>query len=411
MEFYKFPIINNIDDVLPHIQDCDSIKVFQRRGYQVVDYPYVEPNTFPALTSTDVSYETAVMRRECRGLIFDHNGEVVSRRFHKMFNLFERNETQPDNIDFTREHDVLEKLDGSCIGPFLDVVTDEVRWANEIHLGQKASQKVIFGTMMGFSEVEEACQKFVTASNFAYEVFAREVIEDGYTPIFEYCSIGNRVVVLYEKPKLVLLAIRHRTTGEYLTRVQVQEWASRHQIPVVKSFGPITGDLSDFVANIRGLDDSEGIICSFADGHMFKAKSEWYSRIHKNKEGLVHEKDVWEMILSDKVDDVLPFVTDVEQRALRATIEELHAGIKGVADVVSAFVDKHRHLDRKLFAATITKELPTVMVPFGFKEYSEPGAALEQVRQYAIRSTTSSSRVDEARKILKVQQWGERFGK
>lgn len=57
------------------------------------------------------------IRRELRGLIFSAaDGTVISRRFHKFFNIGELPETQPEKVDMSIPFVVLEKLDGSMIG-------------------------------------------------------------------------------------------------------------------------------------------------------------------------------------------------------------------------------------------------------------------------------------------------------
>jgi len=53
------------------------------------------------------------------------------------------------------------------------------------------------------------------AQNPQYIDFARDCIGEGYTPIFEWCSNKNRIVLDYPEDQLILTSVRHMITGEY----------------------------------------------------------------------------------------------------------------------------------------------------------------------------------------------------
>ena len=106
---YDFPIITRIEDVLPHIEGFDEIIVAEREGYKVINYMVSTPRLWERSHGWEV-------RRECRGLIFDDEGRLISRPFHKFFNLGEKEETLPNNVDVTELHHILDKMDGSMGG-------------------------------------------------------------------------------------------------------------------------------------------------------------------------------------------------------------------------------------------------------------------------------------------------------
>lgn len=68
---------------------------------------------------------------------------------------------------------------------------------------------------MGLSEQAIAAEAFV-ARNPHYQDFAKWCIQNDITPIFEYTSPTNRIVLKYNEEKLTLLAARHMITGQYL---------------------------------------------------------------------------------------------------------------------------------------------------------------------------------------------------
>jgi RNA ligase len=191
---YKFPQIRTIDDVLPHIEGRSEFIVAEREFGTVINYVVSMATTFDMTGPDDLG---GAIRRECRGIKFGLDGHIIARPFHKFFNIGEREETLPNNLDFSADHTVFTKLDGSMSHPVL--VKDKIRWC----------------TKMGFTEIAAYMDDFA-ARNPKYNDFARECIADGYTPLFEYVGPHNKVVLDYAEENMVLLAVRHMVTGEYL---------------------------------------------------------------------------------------------------------------------------------------------------------------------------------------------------
>lgn len=109
---YTFPDVSNFDAVRRIVLDTRGFTIIRHADHIAFCYAYVDAELFPEV----VTWEDAT-RRELRGLTFDLNGKVISRPYHKFFNLGERPETQPDVIDLSRPHEILEKLDGSMVRP------------------------------------------------------------------------------------------------------------------------------------------------------------------------------------------------------------------------------------------------------------------------------------------------------
>jgi RNA ligase len=69
--------------------------------------------------------------RECRGIIFHkETGKIISRRFHKFFNLNELDETHEDLVDVGRPHVLLDKMDGCLVSPFVSL--GKLRWGSKM---------------------------------------------------------------------------------------------------------------------------------------------------------------------------------------------------------------------------------------------------------------------------------------
>ncbi len=218
---YMFPIIDHIDDVLPHIEGYDEIIVAEREGYKVINYVVAMPKTFAMDGPGDLG---GAIRRECRGLIFNADGKLISRPYHKFFNFGEKEETLPQNIQM-RPHTVMEKMDGSMIRPL--VLTDQRQilpaWrGNPANMGGIPTRlegrpfpvktDLFLATKMGVTDVAKQAQHILTTAQIEW---LRECYELGLTPILEFVAPDNKIVVQYDEAKLVLTAIRNTRTGQY----------------------------------------------------------------------------------------------------------------------------------------------------------------------------------------------------
>jgi RNA ligase len=296
---YRFPIIRNINDVLPHVEGRDEFVVAEREGYTVVNYVVAMADTFdmyPAgydgpLSTYDLG---GAIRRECRGLIFYPDGRLMSRPFHKFFNVNEREETQTHAVDMSQQHVIMEKMDGSMIRPIL--VDGHLRLA----------------TKMGVTSVAMDAEAWLAAHSHTEHLkqWLRWCMGMDVTPIFEWVSPFNQIVLAYEEADLVLLAMRDNETGEY-------HMPDACPFNTVAQYGSVEGNLADYISRQRGSEGREGDIIRFADGHMLKVKNDWYVRIHKTVDRIVFDRNIVNLILNEEVDDVVPMLPRVQADRVR----------------------------------------------------------------------------------------------
>jgi RNA ligase len=294
---YTFPIIRNINDVLPHVEGRAEFVVAEREGYTVVNYVVAMADTFdmyPAgydgpLSTYDLG---GAIRRECRGLIFDRAGNLMSRPFHKFFNVNEREETQTHAVDMSQPHVIMEKMDGSMIRPIL--VDGHLRLA----------------TKMGVTSVAMDAEAWLAAQDRRLKEWLRTMVDLGLTPLFEWVSPFNQIVLAYEAADLVYLGTRDNVTGEYAMDISCP-------FNTVSQYGSVAGNLADYIARQRGAEGREGDIIRFADGHMLKVKNDWYVRIHKTVDRIVFDRNIVNLILNEEVDDVVPMLPKVQADRVR----------------------------------------------------------------------------------------------
>ena len=343
---YKFPIIKHLDDVRPAIEGRTDFVIAERDWGYVVNYLVAMADTFPdvgvwslKLVPGSKPYfrvnndRNAMIRRECRGLMFDRDGRIMARRLHKFFNVNERDETQDRYIDLGKHHVILEKLDGSMITPIR--VGDDLR----------------FATKMGINEISMQAEVFVANHPMIYE-FCDEMMRMEWTPIFEWCSRKQKIVIDHPEDRLVLLAIRDTETGGYMNYEDMVNQVNG-RFEVVRQFEGNIQNMNHLIQHTRDLQGEEGYIIRFDDGTMVKIKSDWYVTRHKAKDAISFEKNVISMIVNGEVDDVKAMLPEEDRVRLEKFETEFWHQFNHSVRRVQFLLDEHRKAtkgDRRDFA-------------------------------------------------------------
>lgn len=382
---YGFPQINNIQDVLPHIEGRDEFRVSDKGFYTVINYAVNFEETFKWDSEDPIG---SSIRRECRGLIFDNTtGNIISRPYHKFFNIGEKEETQIDKVNLYEPHFVLEKLDGSMIRP---IPTPE-----GFRLATKA----------GITDVAMNAEVFVSTKS-KYASFIHAMFDGGMTPIFEWCSRKNRIVVDYPEDDLILTAIRNTVMGVYLTYDNVKELAEHWNIPVVKAVNNLSvQNIHLFVQQVREWDDGEGVVLRFLDGHMVKIKADDYVLRHRSKEAINQEKNVLQTILEDSVDDLVPLLTPEDAERVRSFERAFWASVEEVGtEIHDLYKQIDKGQDQKEFATMAVPSLLPQYQPFMFKlrkGFPVKGLIVEQIS----KSLGSQPKIDQIRWLFGNINW------
>lgn len=371
---YNFPVINTIDDVMS-AYDMTSFYIAEKDGYQVINYRTPNIETFPALSDNDDRINA--IRREFRGIIFDMNGKILRRPLHKFFNQGERSDIV---FNFFEGHHILEKLDGSMIAPFI------------------VDGRIIWGTKMGDTDVGKQAANYVYTSELGanYITLTKNLIAEGCTPIFEWCSRKQRIVLDYKQDQLILVAIRDMHTGVYWSYDTIKDAGDYWDIPVVKT-------VPHGIEAVRALQDEEGIVVRFQDGHMFKVKSEWYCQLHRVKEQIQKEKGVVELIMMGKTDDLRPLLPAEALDELNAFETVFtYALVRAEIDVIN-LIDSLRANDisRKGFALGLAKTLESWQTSCIFKTWESKNIEEdvdEFVKEYVLGHCNRNVKYESLRK-------------
>jgi RNA ligase len=375
---YQFPVINNISQVLPLIKDKpEFIVAVKDGGYTVVNYVVQTAETFPPVVT-----ESDAMLRELRGMIFNTaTGEVLARRLHKFFNVNERDETQVQKIDFSQPHVILEKLDGSMITP---VWTEQgLRW----------------GTKMGVTQVALPVEEFLVGLP-QYEALAHECRESDVTPIFEWTSRKQRIVIDYPEDQLVLIAVRRNSTGKYKSHKLMQQCGEKFNIPVVKAYEGNVQNMHELIEQTGPMVGCEGFVVRFNTGHMIKVKAEDYIRKHSAKDMIGREKNIIELLVTEKLDDVKAFLDAADLERIQDFELKFWRGVNVTAHkLVELRCSFPMEIDRKTYAVDFVQKQEPQYSRFLYAMHNlQPGDnTFAMVKDAIASSCGTQARVDDVR--------------
>jgi RNA ligase len=384
---YNFPVIRHIDEVRRVVENRREYIIVDKGDYIVVNYVISSPCTFPPVVD-----EMTSILRECRGLVFYPNGDIMSRPFHKFFNIDEKPETAVDNVDMSLSHIVLQKLDGSMIRPLF--IKGALKW----------------GTKMGTTDVAVFAETFAQ-SHPNYAELAWYCKDHHLSPIFEYCSRENKIVIDYPQKRMVLTAIRHNFTGEYFIYDDMCVLAATYGIEVVACRCLASADLVDFMSEVKAEGENEGYVVRFASGHMLKVKTEWYLGLHRGKAAIECEKGVIALILEEKADDVKPTLSVQDLQRFEDFETSLINGLHVSKDNLFLLHQQCKDLDRKEIALGPATKLDksTRTLLFGLLKSDTSTVTLESIWKvvvaYVLSNIGSNKKVEEIRHLWGGARW------
>lgn len=250
--------------------------------------------------------------------VFDKDGKVWRRFFMlpKFFNINQVEATQYGNVKDKTILDATEKEDGSLVA-FMMLPNDR-----------------IFAKTIG-SFVSEQAQM---AYNFLYAweekvEFVKMVLNAGWTPLFEYVSGPNRIVLKYSKEDLRFLGLRDNHNGEWIPACEIIN--TPFNTPEFEK----NPDLDDLIRRAKIEEDKEGWVVRFPDGLM-KIKTEWYFNLHGLRTENVFRADyVIRNYLEKTLDDLMSQLDRKEDSDAFAFVD----------DVTNAVDNYIAHVDKSVF--------------------------------------------------------------
>ena len=368
----------NLQDALEAIKNKPEFGVSHRPYGVVIDYNVSMRDTFIGKTPR----QTAILQN-LRGTIFDHEGRIIRLAYHKFHNLNENDEYAEANFDFKDGNWIEEKLDGSMVTP---IGGNDPEWSNRL------------ATRAGNTDVAQKAEEFLQSHVLRdeYHRFFSDCRAVGFTPIFEYVSRNQRIVIDYPQTDLILTGVRSNETGEY---IDLQNYL---KIPRVPRFFIRDMSIGEYAKVIKNNSGTEGVVVKFTDGRIVKIKTDEYVRQHRAIDGLRFEKDVLKLILNNEVDDVLAIVNDDMKRRLEMYRDQVVTRISMCNSELNELIMKYAVItDRKEFA-NIIKDSPYRAELFKSRDGKEVN-----MKNRLFANTSSQTMVDSVRWLIGAKSWYE----
>lgn len=380
---HNFPVITSMDQFLSNIEDFHERDCFILREYPdfySINYRIVSSDIF-----------RNAWEKECRGIKFDKEGKLLARPFHKFFNQNEKPETLEEEL---AKYDLVgeDKEDGSMIHPI------------------KINGELKFCTKAGVTSIAEDALEYAKSAKEDYIKFCDYCTETMFTPIFEWVAPTNRIVLKYNKPNLILLALRHNATGHYSSRGDLEQLMFHYgDIPLVKQY-----DLKTFN---KDLVDIEGVVAHCPKtGFRVKMKTEWYVNLHRTKDMMFYEKNMIECLYTESMDDLLSLVEPEDKKDIEDWRDYVFANASAfIDDIMKTFDDLKELAIKKDFALKVQEvaDNPSKKSVL-FKMFGEnftKDEVSEMIKEIILRNTSSETKVGGLRGILGEKSWLDFYNK
>lgn len=376
--YYEFPQNITLEEVKSIVANNSNFILADKGNYSVANYIRAGNDVHVSVEDRD-----SAILRELRGLIFcNTTGQVISRRFQKFFNYGEREDVM--SLDLSQPHVILDKLDGSMITPF------------------KINGKIIWGSKMGETDLTKQIDEFMSNDydlNNNYHSIYNYCEYNNLTPIFEWTSRQQRIVVDYPEDKLTLIAIRDNITGKYYNYNNMKYVADFFLIPVVNQFSYTGDNFNDILNYVKNMQEGEGIVIRFDDGHMVKIKADLYVTLHRAKSLIENERDVMELVLNEKVDDLYPLLYKEDAQKLHNYYKNVWDQIIDFVSLTQKLINNTSHMTRKEFAFH-TANIGSGMRSIAFSCFDKKRVDIGNVTEYLLKNLGSNSRFERNREIV-----------
>ncbi len=257
----------------------------------IVDgYPVSLFNYRLASSSEFKTYKSREMRGIC--FVFKEDGSLFERfiLLEKFFNLNQSPGSMYSDVKDYKIKSISNKEDGS-IASFIKL----------------PNGKVVGRSKLGFDNDQANGINRIYRTNTDVKKFVDYVISIDYTPIFEFVSPYNRIVLRYPSEELILLKLRDNKTGKH---IDIRDHLDKVGSIRVAPFEDEIHDLDQLIDLTATQVDKEGSIVTCEDEHgrdfFFKIKTPWYMSLHGILSTDIHRENVIiGYVLDDKIDDIL----------------------------------------------------------------------------------------------------------
>lgn len=255
--------------------------------------------------------------------VFDKDGKIWKRflMLPKFFNINQVEATQYGNIKGLNILDATEKEDGSLVAFMM------------------TPDRKIFSKTIGSFVSDQSKMAY----NFLYEweeavEFVKNTLNLGYTPLFEYVSGPNRIVLKYSKEDLRFLGLRDNDTGLWTPS------GTMEKTPFNTPNHLKNPSLNELMERAKTEENKEGWVVRYPD-MMIKIKTAWYFKLHGLRtENVFREDYVIKNYLEQTLDDLMSQLDPVEDKDAFDFVERVTKAIDNYISHIDECTSKLRNI-------------------------------------------------------------------
>jgi T4 RnlA family RNA ligase len=225
---------------------------------------------------------------DMRGVTFVFNLDgTLWKRFlmlPKFFNLNQIDETQYSNIKNKKIKHISTKEDGSLIAFMI-----------------LPNGKLFSKTIGGFANDQSKISMTLLYKSEENAIWVKKIINEGFTPLFEYVSWENRIVLKYSNAEIRFIGLRSNINGDFIPASEVKEIPN--SIYFIKSE---ISTLDELIERSKVEENKEGWVIMLEDRMLLKVKTNWYFRSHNLRtENIFREDFVIKNYYEETLDDIV----------------------------------------------------------------------------------------------------------
>ncbi len=262
-----------------------SERTFRIDGFKIstFDYFICGFNDFNNPLNNDSGIDAFDMRGVT--FVFDENNNIWKRflMLPKFFNINQTDHTQYDVVKGKKIKHISIKEDGSLVAFMM-----------------LPNGNIFSKTISGFDN--EMCINSMAILNRDknHIEWIKTELNNGFTPMFEYVSYDNRIVLKYSTMELRFIGKRNNKDGNFVpaSLCDVAEG--------INKVTDIQASLDDLIERSNTEENKEGWVVMFDDGMLLKIKTKWYFNVHHLRtENIVREDYVISNYYNQTLDDII----------------------------------------------------------------------------------------------------------
>jgi T4 RnlA family RNA ligase len=335
-------------DYIPTYQECLDLvykhDCFYKKTEMVNNTP-ITSFTYRIANYSDFCNTGAI---NMRGITFNSNTEkLIALPFWKFFNYGENPFTEPLEVNNWNISSIYEKLDGSLV--YFYNINDQFHAKTKFNC--MAPQAI---ESMEIVQCNEHLKSFIVNN-----------LDNNYTPMFEYVSPTNRIVIPYNKQDLIYLGSRNMKTGEL---IKFNNENIKQPINYADKFKNI-----DDIVNYCGVSDKmeEGFVVHFNNTEIVKIKTRKYIDLHHTISSVTNEKYLASVILHEEMDDLISLLPSEFHEFVNNFKTKLVKHYNHIIHEATKFYELNKNLEQKQYALlaldTFTDNKPMFSIAMNLK--------------------------------------------